>query len=60
MILASTRTEGHTPKSVTLKWKQSIKKCCERSETIAILCHTVNLGESLAKCYPVTEKISLH
>lgn len=59
MIVASTRAEGHTPKSLTLKWKWGIKKCCERSETTAISCQAVNLGENLAKCYPVSKKIKV-
>lgn len=51
MLVASAGTEGHTPKSVTLKWKWNIVKYYERNETTAIMCQAVNLGENLAKYY---------
>lgn len=59
MIVASARTEGHTLKSITLKWKWNVMICYERSETTAVLCQAVNLGENMAKYYTVTKKISL-
>lgn len=59
MIGASFRTEGHIPTSVTSKWKWTIMKCYEGSETTATLCQAVNLGENLAKFYIVTKKIKV-